>query len=389
MKFARRLDKVPPYLFVEISRKIAEKRAQGLKVISFGIGDPDISTPANVVERLRVAALDEVNHRYPETDGLPEFRRAVSDWYKRRFDVELDPDTEVMPLIGAKEGIGHAALSFVDPGDVVLVPNPGYPVYSVGTWFAGGDCHWMPLCAEKGWLADVETIPPNVATKAKLMWLNYPNNPTGAVADLSYFEKIVQFSQANDIAVMHDASYSEVAFDDFEPVSYLAAAGAKERGLEFHSLSKSYNMTGWRIGVAAGNAEMIEALMVVKSNLDSGIPNAIQYMGIEALNSSQALIGGRNAVYQARRDRVVETLRGLGMRVDSPKASLYVWARVPDGYTSTEFATRLLDEKNVVVTAGNGYGSHGEGYFRLSLTISEEDLVEGLARLASWDIPRH
>ena len=387
MRLASRIEKVPPYLFVEISRKIAEKKAQGVEVISFGIGDPDIPTPDNVIERLRQTAMDPPNHRYPETDGLPEFRRAAADWYQRRFGITLDAEKEVLPLIGAKEGIGHAALCFLDPGDVALVPDPGYPVYSVGTWFAGGECHWMPLLEENGWLPDLDAIPEDVARKARVMWLSYPNNPTGAVAGLDYFEKVVAFARRYDIAVVHDACYTEVAFDGYRPVSFLQMPGAMDVGMEFHSLSKSYNMTGWRIGLAAGNSEFINALMVVKSNLDSGIPQAIQHMGIEALNSPQEWIDQRNAVYQRRRDRVIDTLRRIGLHVDPPKASLYVWARVPEGYTSAQFTTLILEEHGIVVTPGSGYGPSGEGYVRLSLTIADEDLEKGLDRLASWRIP--
>lgn len=387
MRLASRIDKVPPYLFVEISRKIAAKRAQGIQVVSFGIGDPDIPTPGPVIQRLREAALDPPNHRYPETDGLPEFRKAVADWYQRRFGIALHPDREVLPLIGAKEGIGHAALCFIDPGDVALVPDPGYPVYSVGTWFAGGNCHWMPLLEENGWLPDLDAIPEDVARRARVMWLNYPNNPTGAVAGPDYFRKVVDFARKYDIAVLHDACYTEVAYDGYRPESFLQTPGAMEVGLEFHSLSKSYNMTGWRIGMAVGNAEMIRALMVVKSNLDSGIPNAIQYMGIQALETPQDVIDQRNAVYQGRRDRVLKVLKDIGLHVDPPRAGLYIWARVPEGYTSAEFTTMLLEERDIVVTPGTGYGKYGEGYIRLSLTISEEDLRRGLERLASWKVP--
>ena len=386
VKPSQRIDRVPPYLFVEISRKIAEKKAQGIDVISFGIGDPDIPTPEAVVERLRETALDLVNHRYPETDGLPEFRQAIADWYQRRFGISLDRDKEVLPLIGAKEGIGHAALCFLDPGDVALVPDPGYPVYSVGTWFAGGECHWMPLLEENGWLPDLEAIPDDVARKAKVMWLCYPNNPTGAVADLGYFEAVVDFAKRYDIAVMHDACYSEVAYDGHRPVSFLQARGAMDVGLEFHSLSKSYNMTGWRIGMVVGNSDYIAPLMVVKSNLDSGIPQAVQHMGIEALNSSDEYIDQRNGIYQRRRDRVVEALQAAGLHVDPPKASLYVWARVSQGYTSAELTGLLLEERDIVVTPGSGYGPHGEGYIRLSLTIADEDLERGLERLATWKV---
>ena len=387
MKFASRIDKVPPYLFVGISRKIAEKRAQGIDVISFGIGDPDIPTPDNVVEKLRETALDSPNHRYPETDGLPEFRQAVADWYQRRFGISVHPDKETLPLIGAKEGIGHAALCFIEPGDIALVPDPGYPVYSVGTWFAGGECHWMPLLEENGWMPDLDAIPDDVADKATVMWLNYPNNPTGAIADADYFAKVVEFAKAHDIAVMHDASYSEVAFDGYRPISFLETPGAIDVGVEFHSLSKSYNMTGWRLGMAVGNEDIVSALMVIKSNLDSGVPNAIQYMGMEAMELSQDAIDERNAIYEHRRDRVVQTLRDIGLDAIPPKASLYVWTRIPEGFTSAEFTALLLDEADIVVTPGNGYGEYGEGYIRLSLTINDEDMEKGLARLSEWQIP--
>lgn len=386
MKFASRMDRVPPYLFVEISRKIAEKKAQGIDVISFGIGDPDIPTPASVVDKLRDTALDTPNHRYPETDGLPEFRQAVADWYQRRFGIAVRPDEETLPLIGAKEGIGHAALCFIEPGDIALVPDPGYPVYSVGTWFAGGECHWMPLLEENGWLPNLDAIPQDVARKAKVIWLNYPNNPTGAIADGDYFAKVVEFAKAYDIAVLHDASYSEVAFDGYRPVSFLETPGAMDVGVEFHSLSKSYNMTGWRLGMAVGNADIISALMVVKSNLDSGVPNAIQYMGIEAMALSQDDIDARNRVYERRRDRVVQTLQAVGLDAIPPKASLYVWTRIPQGFSSAEFTAKLLDEANIVVTPGNGYGQYGEGYIRLSLTIGDDDMERGLERLAGISI---
>ena len=384
MRFASRVEKIPPYLFVEISRKIAAKRAEGIEVISFGIGDPDLATPAHVVDTLRETAGDLPNHRYPESDGLPEFRKATADWYQRRFGISLDPDSEVISLIGAKEGIGHAALCFIETGDIALVPDPGYPVYSVGTWFAGGECHWMPLKEENGWLPDLDAIPEDVARQAKVMWLNYPNNPTGAVADRGYFEKVVDFAKAYDIAVMHDACYTDVTFDGYRHPSFLEAPGAMDVGVEFHSLSKTYNMTGWRLGMAVGNAEMMNALLIVKSNLDSGVPQAIQYMGIEALNTSDEWIDERNAVYQRRRDKVLDALASIGLETDPPKASLYVWARIPDGYTSGEFAEALLDQCDIVVTPGAGYGPSGEGYIRFSLTIDDEQLEEGLDRIAKW-----
>jgi LL-diaminopimelate aminotransferase len=386
MQLAHRIEKLPPYLFVEISRKIAEKRAQGVDVVSFGVGDPDIPTPPHVIDALVEAARDPASHRYPETEGLPEFRRAVAGWYERRFGLSLDPRREVLSLIGSKDGIGHVALCFIDPGDLALVPDPAYPVYAVGTLFAGGEPYYLPLREENGFLPDLDAVPADVARRAKLLWLNYPNNPTGAVAGLDFFERAVAFARRSDLAVCHDGPYSEVAFDGYRPVSFLQAAGAREVGVEFHSLSKTYNMTGWRIGMAVGNAAMIDALMRVKSNLDSGVPQAIQRMAIVALEGPQDCIDEHNAVYQRRRDRLVEALRALGLSVQPPRASLYVWARVPKGYTSMGFATRLLDDVGVVVTPGVGYGAAGEGYVRLSLTIPDERMEEGLRRLAGWSV---
>jgi LL-diaminopimelate aminotransferase len=386
MQLAHRIEKLPPYLFVEISRKIAEKRAQGVDVVSFAIGDPDIPTPPHVIDALIEAARDPASHRYPETEGLPEFRRAVADWYERRFGLSLDPQREVLSLIGSKDGIGHIALCFIDPGDLALVPDPAYPVYAVGTLFAGGEAYYLPLREENGFLPDLDAVPADVARRAKLLWLNYPNNPTGAVAGLDFFERAVAFARRHDLAVCHDGPYSEVAFDGYRPVSFLQAASAREVGVEFHSLSKTYNMTGWRIGMAVGNARMIDALMRVKSNLDSGVPQAIQRMAIAALEGPQGCIEEHNAVYQRRRDRLVEALRALGLSVQPPRASLYVWARVPQGYTSMEFATRLLDDVGVVVTPGVGYGAAGEGYVRLSLTIPDDRLEEGLRRLQWWSV---
>lgn len=388
MRFANRIEKLPPYLFVEISKRIAAKRAQGIDVVTFAIGDPDLPTPQHVLNGLWKAARDPVNHRYPESDGLPAFRRAIAGWYQTRFGVTLDPDTEVLPLIGAKEGIGHVALCFIDPGDVALVPDPGYPVYHIGTMFAGGETQWVPLLEENGWLPDLDAIPEKVARKAKALWLNYPNNPTGAVADLAFFEKAVRFAKKYDIAVLHDAPYSEVAFDGYRPVSFLQAKGAMDVALEFHSLSKTYNMTGWRVGMAVGNAKMINALMRVKSNLDSGIPQAIQHMAIEALTGPQDVVQDNVRHYQRRRDRLAAALTRLGLKVVPPKASLYLWARVPDGFTSAEFAAKLIDEAAVVVTPGSGYGKCGEGYVRLSLTLPDEQLDKGVERLRKLKLAR-
>ena len=384
MQFSERMNRVPPYLFVQISRKIAEKKAQGIEVISFGIGDPDIPTPDYVVDALGDASHDPPNHRYPESEGLPEFREGVADWYLRRFGVELDPEKEVISLIGAKEGIGHVAFCFLDAGDVALVPDPGYPVYAMGTLFAGGESYMLPLTEQNDWLPDLDAIPDDIASKAKLLWLNYPNNPTGAVTDLDYFSKAIEFAKTYDIAVMHDACYTEVAYDGYRPPSFLQADGAMDVGIEFHSLSKSYNMTGWRIGMAVGNAEMIEALLTIKSNLDSGVPQAVQHMAIKAMKQPLKSVDDRNNVYQARRDRVVPVLKDMGMKVESPKAGLYIWAGVPEGYTSAEFAEKLLEDTDVLMIPGGNYGAAGEGYVRLSITLQDELIDKALDRVAGW-----
>lgn len=384
MEFSKRIEKLPPYLFVQISKKIAEKKAKGESVISFGIGDPDIPTPNHIIEKLNEASRDPANHRYPETDGLPALRKAIAQWYGERFDVTLDPDKEVLPLIGSKEGIGHIALCFIDPGDVALVPDPAYPVYAIGTLFAGGESYYLPLREEKGFLPDLDAIPAQVLNKAKLLWINYPNNPTGAVAEADFFERVVSFARKNNICVCHDGPYSEVAYDNYRPASFLQTRGAKEVGVEFHSLSKSYNMTGWRIGMVVGNEKAVNALMRVKSNLDSGIPQAIQYAAIAALKGPQDCIQEHNTIYQRRRDHLLQAIRKMGLRAQTPKASLYVWARVPEGYTSAEFTARLLDEVGVVVTPGNGYGQAGEGYIRFSLTLADNQFTEGIRRLSVY-----
>jgi len=384
MRMARRIENLPPYLFIEINKKIAEKKARGEEVISFAIGDPDIPTPPHIIDRLCQAARDPVNHRYPEDDGLSELRQAVARWYEMRFGVSLDADREVLLLIGAKEGIAHIPWCLIDPGDIALVPDPHYPVYPVSTTLAGGECYYMPLTEENDFLPDLNVIPDNVLKKAKLLWINYPNNPTAAVADVDFFNRVVKFAQQHDLAVCHDAPYSEVAFDGYQPASFMQADGAKEVGIEFHSLSKTYNMTGWRIGMVVGNAALINALKILKSNLDSGIPQAIQYAAIEALTGPQDCIQKHNAIYQRRRDLVIDMLNSIGLKAKPPKASLYIWAKVPKGYTSIELANELLDKVGVVVTPGVGYGRSGDNYVRLSLTISDAGLVKGLSRLAGW-----
>ena len=387
MEFSSRLGKLAPYPFVEISRIIAEKRAAGVDVVTFGIGDPDIPTPGPIIDRLLTASQHPPNHRYPETDGLPEMRRAIAHWYENRFGVGLDPDKEVLPLIGAKEGIGHVAFCFLDPGDVALVPDPAYPVYGVGTMFAGAQSYIMPLLEENGWLPDLSAIPADVARAAKVMWLNYPNNPTSAVASAEDLATYVAYCREHDIALLHDAAYSEVGYEGYQAASMMQVEGAMDVGLEFHSLSKSYNMTGWRMGMAVGNADMIKALFQIKANLDSGVPQAIQEMSMEALTGPQDCIEDNREIYQRRRDRVVEALRKMGLSVAVPQASLYIWARVPLGFTSADFAARLLEEIDIVVTPGSSYGQFGEGYIRLSLTTPDERVETGCQRLESWTVP--
>jgi LL-diaminopimelate aminotransferase len=384
MRPARRVADIPPYLFVEVTKKIAARRAAGEEIVSFAIGDPDLPTPQHVIDELCRAAHEPESHRYPESAGLPELHRAIADWYEKRFGVALDPETEVLPLIGSKEGIAHIAFCFLDPGDVALVPDPGYPVYSVGTQLAGGQPYYLDLKPGSGYLPDFTGIKPDILEKTRILWLNYPNNPTGAVAGLDFYRKAVDFAKEHDILVCHDGPYSEVAYDGYQPPGFLQAEGAKDVAVEFHSFSKTYNMTGWRIGMAVGNAEAIAALRILKSNLDSGIPQAIQLMAVAALRGPQAVIGEHNATYQRRRDLICEVLEKIGLEVTPPKAGLYIWAKVPDGYNSADFAADLLDQIGVVVTPGTGYGNNGEGYVRLSLTVPDASLVKGLSRLSGW-----
>ena len=384
MKLAKRVEELPPYLFAQISKVIAAKKARGIDVVTFGIGDPDLPTPPNILAALHLAADDPANHRYPESEGLPELRGAIARWYERRFEVAFDPAREALALIGSKEGIAHMALTLIDPGDVALVTDPGYPVYEIGTMFAGGVAVKLPLRRESGWLPDLDAIPEDLAARARVLWLNYPNNPTAAVADLAFFEKAVAWAREYDVSICHDNPYCDVAFDGYRPLSIFQAPGARDVAIEFNSFSKIYNMTGWRIGMAVGNAELVDALMRVKSNIDSGIPQAIQEMAIEAVDGPQDVIADHNAIYQRRRDRIVETLRAIGLEVDPPKASLYVWAKLPEGVTSGDFAARLIEECAVVVTPGRGYGVNGEGYVRLSVTIADDRMEEGLRRLRDW-----
>ena len=378
---SERLKSLPPYLFKEIDRQKDEARARGIDIIDLGVGDPDMPTPPHIIRELEKAANDPANHQYPSYTGMDAFNKAVAGWYEKRFKVDLDPSKEVVTLIGSKEGIAHIPLAFINPGDMALVPNPGYPVYEIGVKFAGGDVCFMNLFKENDYLPDLDSLPEEVAQKTKLMFINYPNNPTSAVAGMSFFDKLVSYAKKYDIIVCHDAAYTEMAFDGYKPISFLEADGAMEVGMEFHSLSKTYNMTGWRIGFAVGNAEVIQALGQVKSNIDSGAFQAVQLAGITALEGDQTCIDEMNGIYTERRDLLVDGLRELGLTAKKPKATFYVWIDVPDGYTSSEFASHLLTKAGVVATPGNGFGTAGEGYIRMALTVDNERIKEVLKRI--------
>lgn len=382
MQFAQRLEKIPPYLFAELDRKRDELVSQGVDIINMAIGDPDKPTPVHIVKAMHEAIDDPATHNYPPYRGTKEYRQAVVDWMQRRFGVSgLNPETEVIPSIGSKEAIHNTFLAFAEPGDYTLIPNPGYPVYRTSTFFAGAEPYYMPLLPERGFLPDLQAIPEAVASKAKLLWVNYPNNPTGATASLEFFAQLVEFCQKYDILLCHDHAYSEIAYEGYQPPSVLQVPGAKEIAIEFHSLSKSYNMAGWRIGFVVGNALGIKGLSQVKTNIDSGIFKAIQRAAIAAYSTSSAELQQALSVYQKRRDIVVEGLRSLGWTIEAPKATLYVWVPVPKGYTSAEFVTLLLEKCAIVVPPGNGYGDAGEGFFRIALTISEERLSEAMQRM--------
>ena len=378
---AKRLAKLPPYLFAEIDKNKREARARGVDLIDMGIGDPDLPTPPHIIEALKRSAETPANHRYPDYEGLLTFRTAVANWYRGRFGVTLDPVSEVLTLIGSKEGTAHMPLAFVNPGDVVLVPDPGYPVYAAGTWFADGDVHFMPLRRANGFLPDLDAIPADVAKRARLMYLNYPNNPTAAVATPEFFARVVEFARRHQIIVCHDAMYSELRFDGYRPPSFLETPGAMEVGVEFHSLSKTYSMTGWRLGFCSGNAGAIAGLGKIKTNVDSGVFQAVQEAGIAALTGPQDLPEQYRRTYQERRDVVVAGLKRLGWEVDVPRAAFFVWAPVPGGIDSRAFAARLLNEVGCVITPGVGFGPSGEGFYRIALTIDAKRLQEAMDRL--------
>lgn len=385
MQLAQRVQQLPPYLFAAISRMIEDKRAEGIDVISLGIGDPDLPTPAHLIARLQEAAQDPVNHRYPESEGLPELRDAIGRWYATRHGVTLDSSTEIIALIGSKEGIAHLPLCLIDPGDVSLITDPGYPVYEVATMFAGGHSVKLPLSEEKGWLPNLAAVEPSDAEKARILWLNYPNNPTGALASISFFEEAVAWAKKHDVVIAHDLAYADVTYDGYIAPSILEVEGAIDVAIEFNSLSKTFNMTGWRVAMAVGNPEVIDALTRVKTNMDSGLPQAIQQMAITALDDPRDAISSHNAIYQRRRDHAVGVLQELGLRVEPPKASLYIWAGLPVGETnSADYAERLVKETGVVLTPGSSYGDAGEGYIRISLTLSDDRLDEALDRLSRF-----
>jgi LL-diaminopimelate aminotransferase len=383
VKFARRLGLVPPYLFAELERKIEAKRRAGIDVISLGIGDPDLPSPPVVVEEMQRQVARAETHRYPSNRGLDAFRQAVADFYSSRFDVGIDPDREVIPVLGGKEGVAHIALACLEPGDVCLSPEPGYPPYTSGPLFAGADLHYLPLREENDFLPDLGAIPEETLARANLLFLNYPNNPTGAIVDDVLFSRAVELARQRDVIVVHDSSYSEIAFDGYRPPSFLATPGAKEVGVEVFSLSKGWNMTGWRIGWVAGNAEVVERYRQLKTNLDSGMFDALQLAAVTALGEARSFPAEMSEIYRRRRDLMVEAMRAVGLAAKPPRATPYIWARVPDGHSSVSFTELVLEEAAVVVSPGPSFGPTGEGYVRISLTVADERLEEAAGRIAS------
>jgi LL-diaminopimelate aminotransferase len=381
VELAKRLDGLPPYLFAEIDKVKDEIRRQGVDLISLGIGDPDLPTPPHIVHALQAAAEKIANHQYPPYEGTQTFRSAVAQWYQRRFGVNLDPATEVLSLIGSKEGIGHLPLAYINPGDAVLVPDPGYPVYHAGTVFAGGEPVVMPLRASNGFLPDLKAIAPEHARRAKLMFLNYPNNPTAAVGPREFLEDVVEFAHRHHIIVCHDAAYSEVAFGGYRPLSFLEVDGAREVGIEMHSLSKTYNMTGWRVGFAVGDAQLLAGLATIKTNLDSGVFMAVQDAAVAALTGPDECVEEMRRIYQRRQEITLAGLKEIGLQAERPHATFYLWVPVPPQYTSSELTTRMIREAGVVPTPGIGFGAHGEGFIRLSLTVDDHRIQEAIERL--------
>ena len=387
MQPSERLGRIPPYLFAELERKIAAQRAAGVDVISLGIGDPDRPTPALVVEAMREAVTDPGTHRYPSNRGRVEFRQAMSAFYARRFDVQLDPETEVMPAIGAKECIFNLNLAFLDPGDVALAADPGYPVYTAGPLLAGAEPVLLGLRPEHGFTPDLERIDPAALQRAKLLYLNYPNNPTGAVVPDGFFDRVVDLARAHDVLVVHDNAYSETTYDGYRAPSFMATPGAREVGVEVFSLSKGYNMTGWRCAAIVGNRDAIATYWRLKSNVDSGNFDAVQLAGVTALSpDADPEVAAMNELYRRRRDLVCDALRRIGVDVTPPRATIYVWAPVPAGYdSSAAYCEHVLESTGVVLSPGGAYGPHGEGFFRISLTTPDERLLEAVDRLGRLD----
>jgi LL-diaminopimelate aminotransferase len=383
MKFARRLDLVPPYLFAELERKIEEKTKAGIDVISLGIGDPDLPTPQAVVEEMQRQVARPETHRYPSNRGLAAFRQAVADFYEDRFGVAIDSGTEVVPVLGGKEGVAHVALACTEPGDVCLSPEPGYPPYTSGPLFAGADIHYMPLREDLGFAPDLHRVPEDVLQRANLLFLNYPNNPTGAIAAESLFADAVRLARDRELIVVHDSAYSEIAFDGYRPPSFLATDGAMDVGVEIFSLSKGWNMTGWRVAWMAGNADVVERYRSLKTNLDSGMFDALQLAAVAALTKARDFPAEMSEIYRRRRNLMIDALAAIGLPATPPKATPYIWARVPDGYTSTSFTELVLEEAAVVVSPGPSFGPSGEGYVRISLTVADERLEEAARRIAS------
>ncbi len=388
MKPSERLSRIPPYLFAELERKIAAKQAEGVDVISLGIGDPDRPTPALIVEAMQEAVSEAETHRYPSNRGRADFRGALSDFYERRFDVDVDPATEIIPGIGAKEAIFNLNLAFLDPGDVALASDPGYPVYTAGPLLAGAEPVVMPLVPELGFVPDLDAIPAQTARRAKLMYLNYPNNPTGAVVPEGFFARVVAFAGEHDILVVHDNAYSETTYDGYRAPSFLATPGAKEVGIEVFSLSKGYNMTGWRCAAVVGNAQAIEMYWRLKTNIDSGLFEAVQLAGVAALSpDADAEVASMNELYRRRRDLVCEALAKIGVQIAPPKGTIDVWAPIPAGFASSAaYCEHVLEQAAVVISPGSAYGPSGEGWFRISLTTPDERLAEAVERLAAANL---
>ncbi|MDW8066249.1 MAG: LL-diaminopimelate aminotransferase [Aquificaceae bacterium] len=380
-EYSQRIKNLPPYLFAEIDRKKREKLSQGVDLIDLGVGDPDMPTPKPIVDAMKKAVEKPEHHKYPSYEGMLSFRQAVANWYKRRFDVELDPASEVVTLIGSKEGIAHFPLAFINPGDIVLCPDPAYPVYKIGTLFAGGEPYLLPLKEENGFLPDFKSVPKDVLKRAKIMWVNYPNNPTSATATVDFYRELVQWARENNIIVASDLAYSEIYFGENRPVSILQVEGAMDVAIEFHSLSKTFNMTGWRLGMAVGNKNLVAGLGKVKTNVDSGQFQAIQEAGITALSLPEEEVQNIRNTYKERRQVMEKALQEVGLEVYKSDATFYLWVKVPKGYSSAEFVSRLLDECGIVCTPGNGFGEHGEGYFRISLTVPTQRLLEAVDRI--------